>query len=137
MSVRLPAGFASADDFLTRSYLPAFANCDADDLLAQIAAWSGADATRGAPSVEEGLSRVRARVLLMPCDNDKYFTVEEAEREAKALGARATLKAGQGNAQGGSEQRSLTATMGPARRRMGCARSEARRPLPPLPLDTL
>ena len=29
------AGFASAQDFLQRSYIPAFAGCDADDLLAQ------------------------------------------------------------------------------------------------------
>ena len=30
------AGYASADVFLEQSYLPAFAGCDADDLLAQV-----------------------------------------------------------------------------------------------------
>ena len=86
------AGFTSADDFLRRSYLPAFASCDADDLLAQIAAWRTADATRGAPSLAAGLASVRARVLLMPCDSDRYFTLAEAAREAEALGERCSLK---------------------------------------------
>ena len=35
---------------------------------------------------------MRARVLLMPCDTDKYFTLQEAEREAEALGSRALLR---------------------------------------------
>ena len=86
------AGYSSADDFLRRSYLPAFEHCDADDLLAQVHAWREADATRGAASLEQGLSGVQARVLLMPCDTDKYFTVQEAREEAEALGGRATLK---------------------------------------------
>ena len=30
-------------------------------------------------------------MLLLPCTTDKYFTVEEARREAAALGGRATL----------------------------------------------
>ena len=74
----------TADDLLERSYIPAFASCDGDDLLAQIHAWREADAG--------SLSKVRAKVLLMPCDNDKYFTVEEARREAAMLGGRCTLR---------------------------------------------
>ena len=105
------AGYASADDFVDRSYLPAFAQCDGDDLLSQIRTWRHADVARHAalgeavgggvgggggdrPSDEDAaaaLRRVRARVLLMPCDTDKYFTVEEARREAAALGERAIL----------------------------------------------
>ena len=42
--------------------------------------------------VAPGLRSVAAQVLLMPCTTDKYFTVEEARREAEALGARAVLK---------------------------------------------
>jgi homoserine O-acetyltransferase len=86
------AGYASADDFVQRSYLPAFAGCDADDLLAQVRTWREADATRGAPSLEAALGAVRARVLLMPCDSDGYFTLVEAECEAAALGGRAIFK---------------------------------------------
>ena len=77
-------GYTTADDFLERSYIPAFASCDGDDLLAQIHAWREADAG--------SLSKVRAKVLLMPCDNDKYFTVEEARIEAEALGPLCELK---------------------------------------------
>ena len=56
------AGYASADVFLEQSYLPAFAGCDADDLLAQIHAWREADATRGAPDLADGLRAIRAKV---------------------------------------------------------------------------
>ena len=86
------AGFSSADDFLERSYIPAFASCDGDDLLAQIHAWREADATRGAADLTAALGAVRAKVLLMPCDTDKYFTLEEASAEAAALGDRCLLK---------------------------------------------
>ena len=49
---------------------------------------SGAAAGGGGPI------RVRARVLLMPCDTDKYFTLEEARREAAGERAGAALPAG-------------------------------------------
>jgi homoserine O-acetyltransferase len=85
------AGYASADGFVEHSYLPAFADCDADDLLAQLGAWREAGAALPAGSLAEALASVRAKVLLMPCDTDKYFTLAEARREAEALGDRAIL----------------------------------------------
>ena len=65
--------------------MPAFAGCDADDLLAQIHAWREADATRG--DLRGALGRVQARVLLMPCTTDKYFTVEEVRGAASTRAA--------------------------------------------------
>ena len=86
------AGFASAADFVARSYLPAFARCDADDLLSQIRTWRAADAAHSADGdLPLALRRVRASVLLMPCETDRYFTLAEAQREAEALGERGTL----------------------------------------------
>ena len=87
------AGFASAEDFVERSYLPAFANCDADDLLSQIRTWRDADvAVHTGGDLRAALGRVRARVLLMPCDQDRYFTLGEAEREAALLGDRCVFR---------------------------------------------
>lgn len=87
------AGYASAEEFLRRSYVPAFAGCDGDDLLAQIHAWRLADvAAHTGGDLARALARVQARVLLMPCTTDKYFTLVEATREAAALGDRVTLK---------------------------------------------
>lgn len=87
------AGYASAEEFLRRSYVPAFAGCDGDDLLAQIHAWRLADVSAHTDGdLARALARVRARVLLMPCTTDKYFTLAEATREAAALGDLGTLK---------------------------------------------
>ena len=86
------AGFESADEFVLGSYVPGFANCDADDLLSQIRTWRDADVGRKSggggseDSLAAALGKVRARVLLMPCDSDRYFTLSEAEREAALLG---------------------------------------------------
>ena len=86
------AGFDSADAFVSQSYVPAFTGCDADDLLAQIHAWRAADVARAdGGDLARALGRVKAKVLLMPCDTDRYFTVEEAETEAALLGERCTL----------------------------------------------
>lgn len=98
-------GHGSGEAFVRDSYLPAFAGADADDLLAQIGAWRSARVPcAGAAEIavssaeaerltRERLRAVRARVLLMPCESDRYFTVEEARREAEWIGARATLRA--------------------------------------------
>ena len=55
------AGYASADDFVDRSYLPAFAQCDGDDLLSQIRTWRHADVRATWPSagLVEGWRRGR------------------------------------------------------------------------------
>jgi len=87
------AGFECAEAFVRDSYLPAFANCDADDLLSQIRTWRHADVSRHTGGdLAAALGRVRARVLLMPCDEDRYFTLGEAQHEAALLGERATLR---------------------------------------------
>ena len=86
------AGYATAEDFVTHSYLPAFAQCNPSDLLAQVRAWRAADiAVHTNGDWEAALRRMRARVLLMPCVGDKYFTLTEAKREAAVLGDQCSL----------------------------------------------
>lgn len=81
------AGYTSADDFLARSYIPAFAHCDANDLLSQIRTWR--TTTRADGTLQQALSMViQAKVLLMPCDTDRYFTLKASKHEADLLGLR-------------------------------------------------
>lgn len=75
---------------------------DADDLLVMLGMWQRSDVTAVVnggggiveteeKSLERALSRVRARVLLMPCRTDQYFRPEPSEREASSMPT-ATLK---------------------------------------------
>jgi homoserine O-acetyltransferase len=78
-------GFKSMEDFVQRSYIEdGFGGANACDLLAQLSVWRSSSGA-GAPSDTE-LSAVRARVLLLPCTQDRYFTVDEvAAREATLI----------------------------------------------------
>lgn len=60
---------------------------DAHDLAAALATWAGADLARatGAPDLAAALARVTARVIAMPCDTDRYFTLEENGFETAAV----------------------------------------------------
>ena len=73
--------------------MPGFAACDADDLLSQLRTWRHADVGEhdAGGDAHAVLAAVSCRVLLMPCDSDRYCTLAEARREAAALGERCTL----------------------------------------------
>ncbi len=60
----------------------------AADLLAALHAW--ADTARPPDAARAGLSRISARVFMVPCDTDTYFTVQDAGFEAASI-ANATL----------------------------------------------
>ena len=64
--------FSSLDDFLQNSYGAAFKDDDPDDLLAMANTW------RATPrfSIPE-LQAITANVLLLPCDGDTYFRVDD------------------------------------------------------------
>ncbi|KAK7418770.1 hypothetical protein QQX98_003788 [Neonectria punicea] len=66
-----------------------------DDLLAKLRMWQKGDitacSTSGSNSLEESLSQIKARVLLMPCQTDQYFSWRASEREAQMM-KDATLK---------------------------------------------
>jgi len=67
---------------------------DANDLLAMLWTWQHADPSandRFGGDFERALNAVRARTVVMPCDHDLYFTVEDNAREA-ALVQGAELK---------------------------------------------
>jgi homoserine acetyltransferase len=68
---------------------------DSEDLLAKLCMWQRGDITAlgkaGDGTLENALSRIRARVLLMPCQTDQYFRWEASEKESRCIPS-ATLR---------------------------------------------
>lgn len=82
------AGFTSLEDYLARSWDVAFARRDANDLLAQIGIWQRGDISRCdefGGDIDRALAAVRARVLLMPGQTDRYFDIRDNEAELGRL----------------------------------------------------
>lgn len=65
---------------------------DAADLVAMLDTWAGADVGSLGAGWQEVLQGIRARAIVMPCDEDRYFTLEENAIEA-ALPPNAELRA--------------------------------------------
>jgi len=71
-------------------------NWNADDLLSMIGMWQKGDVASllglgEDVSLQEALSRIKARVLLMPCQTDQYFRWEASEKESRCI-PRVTFK---------------------------------------------
>jgi len=82
------AGFNSLEDYLTRSWDVAFAKRDANDLLAQIGIWQRGDISQCPEfggDMDRALSAIKAHVLLMPGQTDRYFDVCDNEAEIGRL----------------------------------------------------
>jgi homoserine O-acetyltransferase len=70
------AGFSSLEDYLVRAWDSAFARRDANDLLAQIGIWQRGDISACAAfggDMGRALEAIKARILLMPGQTDRYF----------------------------------------------------------------
>lgn len=76
-------GFADVEALL-RSWEQDHLQHRAVDLLAALNTWRGA-ALPNQQVRDAALGRLQARCLLMPCETDVYFTVEEARLEAAAM----------------------------------------------------
>ena len=82
------AGFQSLEDYLARSWDGAFSRRDANDLLAQIGIWQNGDISRCPEfggDFDRALAAVKARVLLMPGQTDRYFDFHDNEDEIGRL----------------------------------------------------
>jgi homoserine O-acetyltransferase len=88
-------GYASLDDFLTRSWEAWTVNAHAGDLRAMLRTWrssalSGAfDARNGeldAAAEAAALGRITARVVYMPGRGDRYFPMDTIAAEAALVG---------------------------------------------------
>lgn len=82
------AGFANLEDYLSRSWDVAFARRDANDLLAQIGIWQRGDISQCAEfgsDLDRALAAIKADILLMPGQTDRYFDVRDNEAELGRL----------------------------------------------------
>ena len=89
------AGFNTLEDYLAGSWDGAFARRDANDLLAQVGIWQRGDISRCAEfggDLDRALAAIRARVLLMPGETDRYFDVRDnADELGKLVNARSAV----------------------------------------------
>ncbi len=86
-------GCSSLEDFLVSNWEVSFARRDPSDLLAQFWTWQHGDISANAlyhNNLPQALKAIRARTLLMPGDQDLYFTVADNRLEMEHL-ANATL----------------------------------------------
>ena len=77
--------FADLDDFLERGYVSGFAGAEGHDLLAMLHTWDTGDVSANPQfkgDKKAALESIRAKTFLMPCESDRYFTVEDLRREA-------------------------------------------------------
>jgi homoserine O-acetyltransferase len=82
------AGFSSLEGYLAASWDTAFAHRDANNLLAQLDTWQTGDISRCAAfdgDLDRALASVRARILLMPGQTDRYFDWRDNEAELGKL----------------------------------------------------
>jgi homoserine O-acetyltransferase len=82
------AGAASLEDYLAASWDTAFAHRDANNLLAQVGIWQNGDISRCAAfdgDLDRALAAIRARMLLMPGQTDRYFDWRDNEAELGKL----------------------------------------------------
>ena len=77
-------GFSSLEDFLVGSWEANFRRRNANDLLAMLWMWQHADISANElyhGDLRKALGAITADALVMPCETDLYFTVEDNRRE--------------------------------------------------------
>jgi homoserine O-acetyltransferase len=82
------AGFSSLEDYLARAWDDAFSKRDANNLLAQIGIWQRGDigqCPEFGGDIGRALAAIKARVLLMPGQTDRYFDMRDNEAEIGGL----------------------------------------------------
>ena len=80
-------GYETLEDWDSDAAGSNYYNWHPDDLLAMVGMWQRGDVTSisGDASLQEMLSRTKARVLVMPCLTDQYFRWEASEMDAHAI----------------------------------------------------
>ncbi len=81
-------GFSSLEDFLVGSWEANFRRRDANDLLGMLWMWQHADISANelyGGDLGKALAAITADALVMPCETDLYFTVEDNRREVAQM----------------------------------------------------
>jgi homoserine O-acetyltransferase len=81
-------GFSSLEDFLVGSWEMNFRRRDANDLLAMLWTWQHADISVNElynGDMAKALGAITAKAIVMPCETDLYFRVEDNRREVARM----------------------------------------------------
>jgi homoserine O-acetyltransferase len=81
-------GFSSLEDFLIGSWEANFRRRDPNDLLAMLWTWQHADISANelyGGDLNAALGAITAKAIVMPCETDLYFTVEDNRREVARM----------------------------------------------------
>jgi homoserine O-acetyltransferase len=81
-------GFSSLEDFLVGGWEAGFRRRDANDLLAMLWMWQHADISANElynGDLSKSLGAITADAMIMPCETDLYFTVEDNRREVARM----------------------------------------------------
>jgi homoserine O-acetyltransferase len=81
-------GYSSLEDFLVASWEAGFRRRDANDLLAMLWMWQHADISANelyGGDLKKALGAITADAIVMPCETDLYFTVEDNRREVAQM----------------------------------------------------
>jgi homoserine O-acetyltransferase len=81
-------GFSSLEDFLVGNWEAGFRRRNANDLLAMLWTWQHADISANElydGDLGKALGAITADALVMPCETDLYFTVEDSRREVARM----------------------------------------------------
>jgi homoserine O-acetyltransferase len=81
-------GYSSLEDFLVASWEANFRRRDANDLLAMLWTWQHADISANElydGDLPRALAAITADAIVMPCETDLYFTVEDNRREVAQM----------------------------------------------------
>ena len=79
---------ARVEDFLIGSWEANFRRRDANDLLAMLWTWQHADVSANelyGGDLDRALGAITADAIVMPCETDLYFTVEDSRREVARM----------------------------------------------------
>ena len=88
-------GSRSTAEHVADFWEPFFVRCDANDLLSQLWTWEAGDISANSTyrfDFEAALRAIKARTIIVPINNDRYFPPADSQNEAKHIaGARVSI----------------------------------------------
>jgi len=83
-----PLGSRSTEEHVADFWETFFLRCDANDLLSQLWTWEAGDISANPTyggSLEAALGAIKARTIIVPVDNDRYFPPVDSHNEARHI----------------------------------------------------
>jgi homoserine O-acetyltransferase len=92
-----PLGSRSTQEHVADFWEPFFLRCDANNLLSQLWTWEAGDISANPTyggDFEAALGAIKARTIIVPVDNDRYFPPVDSRNEARHIpGAKVSVVA--------------------------------------------